>query len=46
MNRGEIWVTAFGMAAKVRTALLLTGALLIDDEMKRLCDALTARLKV
>jgi mRNA interferase MazF len=26
INRGEVWMTDFGMAAKVRPALLLTGA--------------------
>jgi hypothetical protein len=31
VNRGEIWMVDFGMAAKVRPELLLTGAL-----MKRL----------
>ena len=25
VNRGEVWITDFGMAAKVRPALLLTG---------------------
>ena len=32
VNRGEIWMVDFGMAAKVRPALLLTGAP-ADDEL-------------
>lgn len=32
VNRGEVWLIDFGMAAKVRPALLLTGCPL-DDEL-------------
>jgi len=32
LNRGEVWVIDFGMAAKVRPALLLTGSP-ADDEL-------------
>lgn len=32
VNRGEIWMTDFGMVAKVRPALLLTGSP-ADDEL-------------
>jgi mRNA interferase MazF len=32
VKRGEIWIVDFGMAAKVRPALLLTGAP-ADDEL-------------
>jgi mRNA interferase MazF len=39
VNRGEIWMVDFGMAAKVRPALLLTGAP-ADDEL----DLLTVLL--
>jgi mRNA interferase MazF len=30
-NRGEIWMIDFGMAAKIRPALLLTGAPAADE---------------
>jgi mRNA interferase MazF len=39
VNRGEVWLIDFGMAAKVRPALLLTGTP-ADDEL----DLLTALL--
>jgi len=39
VNRGEVWMVDFGMAAKVRPALLLTGAP-ADDEL----DLLTVLL--
>ena len=32
LNRGEVWVIDFGMAAKIRPALLLTGSP-ADDEL-------------
>ena len=32
VNRGEVWIVDFGLAAKVRPALLLTGAP-ADDEL-------------
>ncbi len=51
VNRGEIWIVDFGMAAKVRPALLLTGApaddeldLLTEGEMKTVEEALMKRL--
>src|SRR6266481_5676925 len=31
VNRGEVWMTDFGMAAKVRPALLLTGSPAPDE---------------
>jgi mRNA interferase MazF len=31
VNRGEIWLADFGMAAKVRPALLLTGNPATDE---------------
>ena len=31
VNRGEVWMTDFGMAAKVRPALILTGAPAADE---------------
>jgi hypothetical protein len=31
VNPGEVWMTDFGMAAKVRPALLLTGSPAADE---------------
>jgi hypothetical protein len=45
INAGEVWTIDFGLAAKVRPALLLTGAP-ADDEMNRVLNALAKRLAI
>jgi hypothetical protein len=44
VNPGEVWLVDFGMAAKVRPALLLTGK--PGDEMNRVRGALAKRLGI